>query len=198
MARSSPHDEVDPVGRIDEIIAAFPAQQAAALTSLRSTLRRLLPGSAEAIAYGIPAVKIGPDQVMCFTGFAKHNSVFPDPHVASVIATEYPDLTTTKGTVHLDRDKAPPVSLIRRIVSLRITEINGTYPRANGKTRRYYTNGCTEYTGSLRDGEMHGRWEWFRRNGVIKRSGKFKAGEPVGEWITYDAQGRPYRTTLKG
>jgi len=162
MARSSPHDEVDPVGRIDEIIAAFPAQQAAALTSLRSTLRRLLPGATEAIAWGMPAVKIGPDPV------------------------------------HLDRDKAPPVSLIRRIVSLRITEINGTYPRANGKTRRYYTNGCTEYTGSLRDGEMHGRWEWFRRNGVIKRSGKFKAGEPVGEWITYDAQGRPYRTTLKG
>lgn len=182
---------------ITELIAAFPYAQAYALSVLRSALLRVLPGAVEAVAWGMPTIKIGPDQVLSYSGFTEHNSLFPGPVVAAAIAKEFPHVTTTKGTVHIDRDRPASMKLLRRVVTLRLDEINASYPRANGKTRRYFRNGFTEFTGSIRDGQMHGSWEWFRRDGTIKRSGKFKAGDPVSEWITYDAKGQPYKITRK-
>jgi len=183
---------------IADIIGAFPSAQAQALSTLRSALLRLLPGAVETVAWGMPTVKIGPDQVLSYSGFTEHNSLFPGPVVAAAIATEFPHVTTTKGTVHIDRDRPAPITLVRRAVALRLDEINASYPRANGKTRRYYSNGVTEYTGSIRNGQMHGYWEWFRRDGTLKRSGKFKAGDPIGDWTTYDTSGQPHKVTRKG
>lgn len=178
-------------------LSAFSGAQAKALSSLREILARLLPGATETIAWGMPTVKIGPDQVVSYSGFARHNSIFPGAEVAAAIAAEYPELTTTKGTVHLPRDRAPAVALVRRIVRLRIEQINDSYPRAKGTTRSYYDNGFTEYIGTIKDGRMHGAWEWFRRDGTLKRSGRFTAGEAVGTWTTYDSEGNPYKVTEK-
>lgn len=183
--------------RIETMLCDFPDGQRSALQALRASLLNLLPGGIEAIAWGMPTVKIGPDQVVSYSGFARHNSIFPGAEVAAAIAAEYPELTTTKGTVHLPRDRAPAVALIRRIVRLRIEQINDSYPRAKGTTRSYYDNGFTEYTGTIKDGRMHGAWEWFRRDGTLKRSGRFIAGEAVGTWTTYDSEGNPYKVTEK-
>lgn len=179
------------------MIASFPADQAASLASIRSSLARLLPGGTETIAWGMPTVKVGPDLVVSYLGFTHHNSLFPGPGVAAAIASEFPSITTTKGTIHVDRDRATPTRLIRRVVQLRLEEINASYPRKNGKTRRYFTNGFVEYTGAIRAEQMQGRWEWFRRDGTITRSGRFAAGEPVGDWTTYDSKGRPHKISQK-
>ena len=48
------------------------------------------------------------------------------------------------------------------------------------------------------DDQPEGYWEWYRIDGTIKRSGYFEKGEPVGEWITYDDQGKKYKTTNRG
>ena len=183
---------------VEVAIDSFPTDQAAALRALRETLQSLLPGAVETIAWGMPTFKVGPDQVVSYSGFAHHNSIFPGAATSAAISGEFPGLVTTKGTVHLDRDRATPTKLIRRIVALRIAEINDSYPRANGKTRRYYSNGVTEYTGVVRDGLQHGSWEWFRRDGTLKRSGRFARGEQIGEWTTYDTAGEPYRVTRMG
>jgi uncharacterized protein YdhG (YjbR/CyaY superfamily) len=183
---------------IADLIGAFPPAQAQALSALRSALLRLLPGAVETVAWGMPTVKIGPDQVLSYSGFTEHNSLFPGPVVAAALAAEFPHVITTKGTVHIDRDRPAPITLVRRAVALRLNGINASYPRSNGRTRRYYSNGMTEYTGSIRDGQMHGYWEWFRRDGTLKRSGKFKAGDPIGDWTTYDTTGQPHKITRKG
>ena len=195
MVVAKPEDEAS--ARIAAHIANFPEPQAAALSALRVALRRLAPGAIEAIAWGMPTLKVGPDQLVSYSGFARHNSLFPGPDVCGAIAREFPDVSTTKGTIHIDRDRPVALKLIRRIVKLRIAEINQSYPRAGGKTQRYFDNGYTEYTGAVREGVLHGTWRWFRRDGTIKRSGSFKHGEAVGEWVTYDASGKPYRTERK-
>jgi antitoxin component YwqK of YwqJK toxin-antitoxin module len=48
----------------------------------------------------------------------------------------------------------------------------------------------------MKDGRMHGYWEWFRKDGTKMRSGYFDGGKRVGEWITYDKQGARYKTTV--
>lgn len=123
-------------------------------------------------------------------------SKFPPAQATSLLAIRKSCLGILSGAV----EAVPwgmPMKLLRRIVTLRLEQINSSYPRANGKTRRYFSNGFNEYIGTIRDGQMHGSWEWFRRDGTIKRSGKFKAGDPVGDWITYDTTGQPYKVTQK-
>lgn len=65
-------------------------------------------------------------------------------------------------------------------------------------TIKYHANGKTVWSkGRLLEGRPEGYWEWYRLDGSIKRSGHFKDGEPTGEWITYDKEGKPYKTTQK-
>jgi antitoxin component YwqK of YwqJK toxin-antitoxin module len=61
---------------------------------------------------------------------------------------------------------------------------------------QHHKNGSIWGKGTVKDGQMHGYWEWFRKNGTKMRSGYFDLGQQVGEWITYDRKGKPYRTTV--
>ena len=47
----------------------------------------------------------------------------------------------------------------------------------------------------MKDGELEGYWEWFRKDGTKLRSGHFEKGEQIGEWITYDKKGQKYKVT---
>jgi antitoxin component YwqK of YwqJK toxin-antitoxin module len=48
----------------------------------------------------------------------------------------------------------------------------------------------------MKDGEMHGYWEFFRKDGTKMRSGHLDRGKQVGAWTTYDKKGQPVKTTL--
>ncbi|WNB87026.1 hypothetical protein [Cellulomonas sp. ATA003] len=68
----------------------------------------------------------------------------------------------------------------------------------DGVTVKYHANGQTVWSrGRVENGQPEGYWEWYRIDGTLKRSGTFVAGEPVGSWTTYDAEGKPYKTTQK-
>ncbi|MGE0768459.1 MAG: toxin-antitoxin system YwqK family antitoxin [Hyphomicrobiaceae bacterium] len=63
----------------------------------------------------------------------------------------------------------------------------------------HHKDGSVRAAGWLRDGQLDGYWEWFRKDGTRLRSGHFDMGTRVGEWITYDAKGEVYKATrMKG
>ena len=179
-------------------LGEFPVRQRRALEATRTSLRRLLPGADEVIAWGMPSYRIDGDLVLSFSGFAEHNSLFPGPAVVKAAAREFPDLVTTKGTIHLPRDTAPPTALLRFVVRTGIDEINAGYPKKSGVTKEFYDNGFLKCRGRVKAGEMNGAWEFFRRDGSIMRSGRFANGAQVGEWTTYDRAGMPHRVTHFG
>ena len=179
-------------------MANFPAPQRRALESIRSALRTLLPGADEVIAWNMPSYRIDGDLVLSFSGFAEHNSLFPGAGVVAAMRTALPRYETTKGTIHLPRDTAPPVTALRTIVRARIAEINADYPKASGVTKAFYDNGFLKHRGRVKDGDMHGPWEFFRRDGSLLRSGRFDRGEQAGLWTTYDRSGSPHRITDLG
>jgi hypothetical protein len=45
----------------------------------------------------------------------------------------------------------------------------------------------------LKDGQVTGYWEWFRKDGVRMRSGYYDRSQQVGEWTTYDRTGAVYK-----
>ena len=61
---------------------------------------------------------------------------------------------------------------------------------------QYHKDGSIWGKGSMKGGQMHGYWEWFRKSGTRMRSGYFEAGKQVGEWTTYDQKGKPFQTTV--
>ena len=177
------------------VFGAFPPAQRNALITTWRTATGLLPAAEQCIAWKMPSLRIDGDLVLSLLGFNDHNSVFPGPGVIETLGPVLAGLTTTKGTIHFDRDAPMKRSILKAIVEARIDEINNSYPRGNGRFKEFYANGFLKAAGSVKSGDMHGKWEWFRRDGTLKRSGQFAAGQQVGTWTTYDAQGQPYKTT---
>ena len=66
------------------------------------------------------------------------------------------------------------------------------------KSVLHHKDGSLWGKGSMKDGEMHGYWIWFRKDGTKMRSGRFDGGKQVGEWTTYDKEGQPFKTTVMG
>jgi antitoxin component YwqK of YwqJK toxin-antitoxin module len=58
-----------------------------------------------------------------------------------------------------------------------------------------YKNGGLKMTGFRLDGEMHGRWAWYRTDGSIMRTGQFHRGRQVGIWATHDRAGQVVKET---
>jgi len=65
----------------------------------------------------------------------------------------------------------------------------------DGYTIKYHAKGNTIWSkGKIVNGNPDGYWEWYRPDGTLKRSGYFDKGEPVGEWITFDNEGKKYKS----
>jgi len=180
---------------VETHLAEFPAPQRRALASIRSALRRLLPGADEVIAWNMPSYRVDGDLVLSFSGFADHNSLFPGAGVVKAMRTALPRYEMTKGTIHLPRDSAPPIAVLRTVVRARIEEINDSYPKASGVSKAFYDNGFLKHRGRMKGNAMQSNWEFFRRDGSLLRSGRFERGEQVGPWTTYDRAGKPHRVT---
>jgi uncharacterized protein YdhG (YjbR/CyaY superfamily) len=160
------------------------------LQAVRKVLVAALPGAEEVIAWGMPSLRIDGDLVVSYQGFSKHNSLFPSSSaVFAELSNELGAYTVTKGSIHFDLDRPLPATLIRKIVRVRLAEINESYPRKSGETKCFYSNGFLKYRGRMKNDAMHGRWEWFRKDGSIMRTGEFRAGQQRGKWRTFAADG---------
>src|ERR1700682_191263 len=58
-----------------------------------------------------------------------------------------------------------------------------------------HKDGSVKAKGHMKEGELEGHWEWFRKDGSKMRSGYFADGKQVGEWATYDATGKVVKVT---
>lgn len=183
-------------GIIESAVRSFPPEQRAVLLAVRDNLRGLLPGADEAIAWGMPAFKNAGVTFICFQGFKRHNSIFPmSGRVPSLLKRELSGYAISKGTIQFDLDTPIPKALLRKILDVRIAEINESYPRSSGEYLHFYANGVLQSKGRFKGKQMHGKWEWFRKDGSIMRSGSFKDGEQAGTWVTYDRNGRVAKKT---
>jgi uncharacterized protein YdhG (YjbR/CyaY superfamily) len=179
-------------------LKSFPLEQSKVLLNVRSEISTLLPGAIEVIKYGIPTWTIEGIGVIGIDGFKTHNSIFPyGGNLGAELKAALAKYETTKGSIHFDLEKEFPKALLRKIIAKKIEIINGSFPNSKGKVLEFYGNGFLKARGSMKSGELHGYWEWFRKDGTIMRSGNFKSGQNVGEWITYDSSGKVYKVTQK-
>ena len=109
---------------VDEYLDEAPEPHQSTLRSLRETLRSILPDATEAMAYGVPALKVGGKAVAGYAHLKNHCSYFP--HSGSVIeqlAEELEGYETSKGTLRFPVGESLPEELVRRLVEVRLADL---------------------------------------------------------------------------
>jgi uncharacterized protein YdhG (YjbR/CyaY superfamily) len=178
------------VTAVDDHLAALPTPQRETLEALRDRLRALLPTAEERIAYRMPCFAVEGKAVAGFDGFRDRCSYFP--HSGSVLATVdgYPAWAEVdRGTLRFPIGTLLPKALLKQLIRARLDEISDV---TSGRRIEFFGDGTVRAVGSMRDGELHGAWRWYRRDGTLLRTGSFRRGEQVGEWTTYDRDGQPH------
>lgn len=179
---------MSPVSPVDEHLARFGGKQRESLEKLRRTIASVVPTAEECIRYGMPAFTVQGKAVAGFEGFTNHCSYFP--HSGSVVAAAGPLppwCEAERGTLRFPIGKALPVSLVRRLIRIRLDEISQV---RNGKRFDFFDDGTVKAEGSMKDGQLHGAWRWYRRDGTLMRTGRFTQGRQTGTWETWDSDGR--------
>jgi uncharacterized protein YdhG (YjbR/CyaY superfamily) len=178
---------------VDEYLAKLPPDQHGALSAVRHTLRTVLPYGEECIKYGMPAIALDGKGIAGYAAFNDHCGYFPmSGSVLDSAGKAVAKYETTKGGLRFGVDEGLPVSLVKKLVKLRIAELGAV---ENGRRAEYYSDGRLKAVGPMRDGKLHGKWKWFRQDGTQMRAGQFSNGEQVGTWTTYDRAGHPTKTT---
>jgi uncharacterized protein YdhG (YjbR/CyaY superfamily) len=105
-----------------EYIAAAPKEVQAKLNRIRAAINNVAPDATEFISYGMPAYKYD----KTFIGFAAmKNHIGLYPFTGSFVAAHQKELagdSTAKSAIRLPLNKRVPISLIKKIVKLRIKE----------------------------------------------------------------------------
>jgi uncharacterized protein YdhG (YjbR/CyaY superfamily) len=178
------------------LVKKFPKEQQLALLQTIEAAEKLYPHAKRAIAWGMPTLQVGEDNLCHVMGFKNHNSFFPSSGaIAEQLANDLKSFKVSKGTIQFDLVKPFPSKILKKVLAARLQQINDSYPKKSGISIEYYKNGAVKFRGKVKAGVMQGKWEFFRLDGSLMRSGSFINGEQVGVWRTYDSQGKLVKET---
>jgi uncharacterized protein YdhG (YjbR/CyaY superfamily) len=119
------HEEPPASERIDEILAALPDDQRAALQSLRETIAKAAPEAEEAISYALPAVRYKGRPLVSYAASKGHVAFYVmSPEAMDAHKNELAGYDTTKGGIRFQPDRPLPDELVSAIVRTRMAEID--------------------------------------------------------------------------
>jgi len=106
---------------IDSYIAGFPEDIRERLEQVRATIRKAAPQAEEAIKYAMPTFVLNGNLVH-FAAFKNHIGFYPAPTGMAAFKKDLAPYHTGKGSVQFPLDKPVPLSLITKIVKMRVEE----------------------------------------------------------------------------
>jgi uncharacterized protein YdhG (YjbR/CyaY superfamily) len=109
---------------VDDYLAAQPPVARRALKTMRSIIRKTMPGAQEVISYGIPAFRLHGRIALYLAGWTAHYSIYPSSRAMErafkkeLAAYE----TSGRGTIRFPLSAPVPVRLVTALVKFRIKE----------------------------------------------------------------------------
>lgn len=109
---------------IDEYIKDVPEGARGMVREMRALAKKLVPGGEEAIRYGMPTIRMNDTNLIHFAAMKGHFGFYPAPSGVKAFQKEFErlGLSYSKGCVRFPYNKTLPVSLITKIIKLRIKE----------------------------------------------------------------------------
>jgi uncharacterized protein YdhG (YjbR/CyaY superfamily) len=121
-----PERSVDVAGpsSVEDYLSRVPDEARAALERLRKTIKAAAPNTTETISYQMPTFKYQGRALVGYAAFKDHCSLFPySTGVMDSLKDELQSYETSKGTIRFPADKPLPAALVKKIVQVRIEEI---------------------------------------------------------------------------
>ncbi|MFN8248169.1 MAG: DUF1801 domain-containing protein [Ferruginibacter sp.] len=106
---------------VDEYLAAQAPASRKILVELRAIIKSAAPKAEEVISYNMPAFKQH-GVLVYYAGNKNHTGFYPTGGPIKVFTKELETYTTSKGAIQFPHDRPIPVSLVKKIVKLRIKE----------------------------------------------------------------------------
>jgi uncharacterized protein YdhG (YjbR/CyaY superfamily) len=106
---------------IEDYIASFPKDIQKKLKDMRAAISKAAPKAEEAIKYAMPTFTLHGNLVH-FAAFKNHIGFYPAPHGIEAFKKELSVYDGSKGTIRFPLDKPLPLSLIGKIVKLRVKQ----------------------------------------------------------------------------
>ena len=108
----------------DEYLAFLPREQKEALEGLRATIREAAPGAREYISSGVPAFEHGGKYLVSFGAAKRHVSLYVMRGSAlEALREDLRAYNISNTVIRFAPDKPLPAALVRKIVELRLGEI---------------------------------------------------------------------------
>lgn len=114
---------------VDEYLSAVPEPARSTLNKVRATIQSVAPAeTTEVISYRIPAFKSPKGMLVWYAAFSDHCSLFPTAYVIKTFQKDLKDYKISKGTIHFPLDKPLPAALLKKMVKVRIADMEGKKP----------------------------------------------------------------------
>jgi len=114
---------------VDDYIWAVQEPARGTLMKIRQTIRAAVPAeTTEVISYGMPAFRYK-EVLISYAAFADHCSLFPTAAVIEQFSAELSGFSLSKGTIRFPVDKPPSAALIRKMVKVRVAQVEAKKKR---------------------------------------------------------------------
>lgn len=109
---------------VHEYLEGLPPAQKASLERLRAIVTGVATDATETISYGMPTYKWQGKTLVHFAAFKNHCSLFPaSGNVFEAFDDDLADFKTSKGTIQFAPEHELPEALVRKILEVRMKEI---------------------------------------------------------------------------
>ena len=145
------------LGLVDGKLDTLPEPQRTLMLKMAATIRELIPGATECISYNLPAFEVEGGVICGIEGYKKHNSYFPfSGSVLTQLSNELASYEMTQGSLHFALDKPLPKGLLKKLIRVRLDQIEEKSRKGTGPALTYYDNAVLQSKGKFRKGELHG------------------------------------------
>jgi len=118
---------------VDEYMAQLPDDRRAVMEQLRGTIGSAAPDATEAIAYNMPAFRLGGRFLVSYEAYTRHYSLFPwSDAMVEELGEEMKPYAVGKGTIRFPANDPIPFDLVKRIVEIRNREVRAEQPADRG------------------------------------------------------------------
>ncbi|GHJ48070.1 hypothetical protein Cs7R123_54120 [Catellatospora sp. TT07R-123] len=114
---------------VDDYLAAQPDDVRDVLLRIRQTALSAIPGSAERISYNIPTVTLDGGNVLHYSGWKNHVSVYPVPNGDEALDRDVAAYRAGKGTLKFPLAGPVPYELIARVAAALAERRRREHPR---------------------------------------------------------------------